>query len=97
MEDPLVVWMEAIAPSGLAVYTGQVFEQWRGDLFAGGLQSEDIRRIDLDAEGRVQGQTALAIGQRVRDVRQGPDGYLYVLTDETDGRLIRIEPVGAGG
>lgn len=92
MQDPLAVWMEAIAPSGLALYTGTRFEQWRGDLFVGGLQSEDVRRMDLDGEGRLLGQTALPIGQRVRDVRQGPDGLLYVLTDESDGRLIRLEP-----
>jgi glucose/arabinose dehydrogenase len=92
MVDPAVVWMTAIAPSGLAVYTGNRFPQWTGDLLAGGLKSQDIRRIDLDADGRVLGQTALRIGQRVRDVRQGPDGLLYVLTDEADGSLIRLEP-----
>ncbi|MGD8951186.1 MAG: PQQ-dependent sugar dehydrogenase, partial [Desulfobacterales bacterium] len=64
-----------------------------GDLLAGGLKSQDIRRIDLDADGRVVGQSALRIGQRVRDVRQGPDGLLYVLTDESSGSLIRLEPV----
>jgi glucose/arabinose dehydrogenase len=94
MADPAVVWMTAIAPSGLAVYTGTRFADWRGDLFAGGLQSQDIRRIDLDETGKVIGQTALRIGQRVRDVRQGPDGLLYVLTDESRGRLIRLEPAG---
>ncbi len=93
MQDPLVVWMSAIAPSGLALYTGKRFPQWRGDLFVGGLRSQDIRRIDLDASGRVRGQSALRIGQRVRDVRQGPDGLLYVLTDESNGSLIRLEPV----
>lgn len=94
MEDPKVVWTPAIAPSGLAVYSGDRFEQWRGDLFAGGLTSQDIRRIDLDASGNVVGQDAIAIGQRVRDVRQGPDGLLYVLTDEQNGQLIRLEPAG---
>ena len=93
MQDPLVVWMSAIAPSGLALYTGKPFPRWHGDLFAGGLRSQDIRRIDLDASGRVRGQTSLRIGQRVRDVRQGPDGLLYVLTDETDGSLMRLVPV----
>ena len=92
MEDPLVVWMNAIAPSGLAIYTGKPFAHWQGDLFAGGLKSQDIRRIDLDQAGNVRGQSALPIGQRVRDVRQGPDGLLYVLTDESSGRLIRLEP-----
>jgi glucose/arabinose dehydrogenase len=92
MVDPKIVWMTAIAPSGLAVYTGNRFVQWRGDLFAGGLKSQDIRRIDLDDSGKVIGQTALRIGQRVRDVRQGPDGLLYVLTDESNGSLLRLEP-----
>jgi glucose/arabinose dehydrogenase len=94
MVDPKVVWMTAIAPSGLVVYSGDRFERWRGDVFAGGLKSQDIRRIDLDDTGRVIGQSALRIGQRVRDVRQGPDGLLYVLTDESNGSLIRLEPVG---
>ena len=93
MADPKVVWMTAIAPSGLVVYSGSRFEQWRGDIFVGGLKSQDIRRIHLDAAGQIIGQSALRIGQRVRDVRQGPDGLLYVLTDESDGSLLRLEPV----
>ena len=92
MVDPQVVWMTAIAPSGLMVYTGDRFPQWHGDIFVGGLKSQDIRRIDLDDSGRVISQTALRIGHRVRDVRQGPDGLIYVLTDESDGHLIRLEP-----
>jgi len=92
MVDPQVVWMTAIAPSGLMVYTGDRFSQWHGDIFVGGLKSQDIRRIDLDHSGHVIAQTALRIGHRVRDVRQGPDGLIYVLTDETDGHLIRLEP-----
>jgi glucose/arabinose dehydrogenase len=94
MVDPQVVWMTAIAPSGLVVYTGDRFPRWHGDIFAGGLKSQDIRRIDLDDTGHIIGQSALRIGQRVRDVRQGPDGLLYVLTDESDGRLLRLEPAG---
>ncbi len=92
MVDPRLVWIPSIAPSGLAVHTGERFPAWRGDLFAGGLVSLDVRRIDLDADGNVLGEESLAVGDRVRDVRQGPDGYLYVLTDEDNGRLIRIEP-----
>jgi aldose sugar dehydrogenase len=93
MIDPKVVWTPAIAPSGLAIYNGNRFPAWQGDLFAGGLVSKDIRRLDLDDAGNVKSQETIAIGQRVRDVRQGPDGLLYVLTDESDGRLIRLEPV----
>jgi glucose/arabinose dehydrogenase len=95
MVDPHVVWMTAIAPSGLLVYTGSQFEQWRGDVFVGGLKSQDIRRINLNEGGQVVAQSALRIGQRVRDVRQGPDGLLYVLTDESNGSLIRLEPADA--
>jgi glucose/arabinose dehydrogenase len=96
MVDPEVVWMTAIAPSGLMVYTGRRFPKWHGDIFVGGLKSQDIRRIDVDDAGRVMAQTALRIGHRVRDVRQGPDGLIYVLTDESDGHLIRLEPAVDG-
>ncbi len=92
--DPKVVWTPSIAPSGLAFYNGDRFPQWRGNLFAGGLVSQDIRRIELDEAGNVIGQHSIPVGQRVRDVRQGPDGLLYILTDEQNGQLIRLEPVG---
>lgn len=92
--DPKVVWTPAIAPSGLVVYRGDRFPQWQGDLWAGGLVSRDIRHIDLDDSGKIMGQTEIPIGQRVRDVRQSPDGWLYVLTDEPDGQLMRLEPRG---
>ncbi|HRJ26937.1 MAG TPA: PQQ-dependent sugar dehydrogenase [Fimbriimonadaceae bacterium] len=91
MEDPVVVWTPCPAPSGLAFYTGNRYPAWRGDLFSGGLAGADVRRIDLDSQGRVLGQQRLNIGARVRDVRQGPDGFLYLLTDEGNGRLLRIE------
>ena len=93
-EDPKVVWTPCIAPSGLAYYTGDKFPQWKGDLFAGGLVLEQVRRIDLDGTSVVKVET-LTIGKRVRDVRQGPDGLLYLLTDEERGELIRIEPDAA--
>ncbi len=89
--DPVVVWTPSKAPSGLAVYTGPEFPAWQGDLFSGALKFQQVRRLDLDG-GRVVGEQKLSIGQRVRDVRQGPDGGLYVLTDEADGELLRIVP-----
>jgi aldose sugar dehydrogenase len=92
MVDPKVVWTPATAPSGLAFYTGNRFPDWRGSLFSGGLVSEDVRRIALDGDGNVLEQERISIGSRVRDVSQGPDGFLYVLTDEANGRLLRIEP-----
>ncbi len=93
MMDPKVIWTPSIAPSGLAVYTGDSFPAWQGDLFAGGLVSQDIRHLEVDDAGNLVTETSIAIGQRVRDVQQGPDGLLYVLTDESNGQLIRFEPV----
>ncbi len=93
MIDPRAVWTPAKAPSGLAVYTGDRFPGWRGNLFAGGLVSQDVRRIQLDESGNVVNQEPIEIGERVRDVRQSPDGFLYILTDQSNGKLIRIEPV----
>lgn len=95
MIDPLVVWTPCPAPSGLLFYTGEQFPQWRGDLFSGGLKGKEVRRIDLDAERRVLGQETLDIGARVRDVRQGPDGFIYVLTDAKNARLLRLQPVSS--
>ena len=85
-------WIPSPAPSGLTFYTGDKFPNWRGSLFSGGLAARDIRRIILDGSGTVKGQERLVIGARVRDVRQGPDGFLYAITDERNGRLLRIEP-----
>jgi len=94
MVDPIAVWTPAQAPSGLAYYTGNAFPAWRGDLFSGALKRKEVRRIDLDAQGRPVAQEKIPLGERVRDVRQGPDGLLYVLTDERAGRLVRIAPAG---
>ena len=90
MLNPSVAWVPSPAPSGLAVYTGDKIAAWRGSIFSGGLAAKDIRRIAVDASGKVTAQDRLAIGARVRDVRQGPDGFLYALTDEDNGRLLRI-------
>jgi glucose/arabinose dehydrogenase len=92
MVDPKLVWPMTVAPSGLAVYTGEVFPDWRGNLFAGGLRTNSIHRIAIDDSGTATELDTISVNQRVRDVRQGPDGLLYVLTDEAAGQLIRIEP-----
>ena len=86
MVDPLVVWTPAQAPSGLLFYTGDKFPQWRGDLFSGALKRKEVRHVDLDAAGNVIGQQSLPIGDRVRD------GFIYVLTDAQNGRLLRLQP-----
>jgi glucose/arabinose dehydrogenase len=90
--QPIVVWTPSPAPSGLAFYTGKAFPQWQGSLFSGSLAGKDVRRVALDAAGKVTAQERIPVGQRVRDVRQGPDGQLYVLTDEARGTLLRIVP-----
>jgi glucose/arabinose dehydrogenase len=91
MVDPVVNWTPSIAASGLAFYTGNAFPEWKGDLFAGGLVLRQVRRVKMDGD-TVVGDETLQFDKRIRDVRMGPDGYLYVLTDERNGQLLRIEP-----
>ncbi|HSQ69091.1 MAG TPA: PQQ-dependent sugar dehydrogenase [Steroidobacteraceae bacterium] len=95
MEQPAHYWVPSIATSGLAFCTSQRFPHWQGNAFVGGLRSQQLVRLELDGDRVVHEEVLLkgVIEQRVRDVRQGPDGYLYLLTDEKDGRLLRIEPV----
>ncbi len=93
MEQPVTHWSPSIAPSGLTFYTGERFPRWRGNLFMGALAGRDLYRLVLDGERVVAQERLLTdLGQRIRDVRQGPDGLLYVLTDEDQGRLLRLEP-----
>jgi glucose/arabinose dehydrogenase len=91
--DPVLVgYPSVIGASRLIIYTGDRFPAWRGSIFAGGLATLDVRRTVLGANGEVTLHESLRIGQRVRDVRQGPDGLVYVLTDEIHGRVFRLEP-----
>jgi glucose/arabinose dehydrogenase len=92
--DPVSVWVPSIAPSGLAVYRGRVLPGLDGALLAGGLMSEDVRVIRLRADGRPASERRVQIGARVRDIRVGPDGLVYVLTDEEAGRILRLGPAG---
>ncbi len=93
MAQPLHYWVPSIAPSGMAFYTGDKFPAWRGDLFVGALRDQLLVRLRLDGEKVVKEERMLqgAVG-RIRDVRQGPDGNLYLLTDSSNGALIRLEP-----
>jgi glucose/arabinose dehydrogenase len=88
--DPEVVWTPCIAPSGLAFYTGDAISDWKGDLFAGGLVLRQVRRLDFE-DGKIVGEETLQFDERIRDVVNGPDGYLYVVTDEDNGKVMRIE------
>ncbi len=100
IEQPLVLWVPSIAPTGLAVYTGDKIPAWRGNLFVGSARIGEIPRtgglervVLNDKLEEVRRERLLgSLHQRIRDVRQGPDGLLYVITDEDDGVLLRIEP-----
>lgn len=93
LEQPVVHWTPSIAPSGMAFYTGDKFPNWKGDLFVGALAHLHLRRLELDGE-KVTGQEILLqeFGERIRDVRSGPDGFIYILTDSRNGQLLRLEP-----
>ena len=100
MIDPIAVWVPSIAPSGLAVYRGAMFPEWNGDLLVGALAAQELRRVDLDAAGKVAGETRIfpEISVRVRDVRVAPDGAIWVTTDEDEGKVLRISrAVGGAG
>jgi glucose/arabinose dehydrogenase len=98
---PAVVWLPSVAPSGMTFYTGDRFPAWRGDLFVGALRvgrvlrTGHIERVILNDDAEEVGREAILteLRQRIRDVRQGPDGLIYALTDEDDAVLLRIEPV----
>ena len=93
MEQPVVYWDPSIAPSGMTFYDGDKFPEWRGDIFLGALAHRHLRRLEMDGD-KVVGQEELLgdLNARIRDVVEGPDGLLYVLTDASDGRILRLEP-----
>ncbi len=92
MEQPIHYWAPSIAPSGMAFYTAERFTAWKGSLFVGSLKFGQLVRLELDGEKVVREERLLdGLNRRIRDVRQGPDGYLYLVTDEADGRLLRVE------
>ena len=94
MEPPFMFWVPSIAPSGLAFYTGDRFKAWKGNIFVGAMRGTLLQRIVLNAKGlpTIRESLLTELKQRIRDVRQGSDGLLYVLTDETHGALLRLEP-----
>ncbi|MEX2179995.1 MAG: PQQ-dependent sugar dehydrogenase [Gemmatimonadaceae bacterium] len=94
MEQPVYYWDPVIAPSGMTFYTGDAFPGWKGSILVGGLASTSLVRLTI-ADGRVTGEERYlgSMGQRIRDVQQGADGVLYLLTDAGRGRLLRVRPV----
>jgi aldose sugar dehydrogenase len=92
LEDPIHVWVPSVSPSGMAFYTGDAFPAWRGSLFLAALNPPGLVRLSTEGD-RVTGEERLLWNQtRLRQVIQGPDGLLYILTDESRGRVLRLEP-----
>lgn len=93
MEQPVIYWKPSIAPSGMAFYTGDKFPKWKGDIFVGALAKAHLRRLELQGDKVIEQEVLLKdLDERIRDVRSGPDGYLYVLTDSDDGMILRLKP-----
>ena len=98
MEQPIYYWDPVIAPSGMLFYTGDLFPAWKGSLFVGGLVTKTLVRLDVEGE-RVTGEERLLTdlqpaAERIRDVRQGPDGAIYLVTDNPKGRILKLVPRG---
>ena len=93
MEQPVKYWVPSIAPSGMAFYTGDLFAAWKGSLLVGALKDQMLVRLTLDGE-KVTGEERLLQGlrERIRDVRVGPDGAIYLVTDNSAGRILKVVP-----
>jgi glucose/arabinose dehydrogenase len=96
MEDPLYTWTPVIAPSGMLFYGGKAFPEWQGDLLVGGLRAQSLVRLELEGE-KIIGEERLLkdLGLRIRDVAEGPEGEILVITDHDNGRILKITPAGS--
>lgn len=95
IEPPLLHWTPSIAPSGMTLYNGDLFPQWQGELLVGGLVTRRVHRVSLEnGKAREVGVLFDELGERIRDVRTGPDGEIYLLTDSPDGRVLRVTAAG---
>ncbi len=95
MEPPVKVWVPSIATSGLLLYTGDAFPRWKGNLFSGGMAGEQLARLTLDGRRVMAEETLVQRQGRIRDVRQGPDGFIYLAIDHRQGEpsaIVRLEP-----
>jgi glucose/arabinose dehydrogenase len=93
MEQPVYYWDPVISPSGMTIYSGDLFPEWRDNVFIGGLSSQALVRLVMK-DDRVAGEERLLtdLNARIREVVQGPEGALYVLTDDSDGKLLKLTP-----
>jgi glucose/arabinose dehydrogenase len=93
MEDPIYTWTPVIAPSGMIFYSGKAFPEWKGDLFVGGLRATALVRLELEGEKVLAEERLLQdLGYRIRDIAESAEGHIVVITDEDNGRIIRISP-----
>ncbi len=92
MEQPVYYWDPVIAPSGALFYTGNAYPEWKGNLFIGSLTPGLLVRVDLKGGRVAREERYLALGERIRDVRQGLDGMIYLLTDSPEGRILKLVP-----
>jgi glucose/arabinose dehydrogenase len=98
MEQPFTVWVPSIGISGLIFYDGDAFPNWKGQMFMGGLSGLSLFRVGLNERGLAGREMMLyELRQRIRDVHQGPDGFIYVVTDNAQGGILRIEPASPTG
>jgi aldose sugar dehydrogenase len=96
MEQPVRVWVPSIGISGMMFYTGDKFPQWRGNLFIGGMNGQQLSRLTLKGQRVANEETLVQQMGRIRDIRQGPDGFIYLVTDDREGKstpVYRLEPV----
>ena len=91
LEQPLHYWVPSIAPSGMSFYTGTQINGWQNNLLVGSLKFGQLVRLELTGD-KVSHEERIRIGARIRDVQAGPDGAVYLLTDEDDGKLLRLSP-----
>ena len=93
MEDPIYTWTPVIAPSGMLFYAGTAFPEWQGDLLVGGLKEKSLVRLELEGDNIVGEERMLKeLGYRIRDVAEGPEGEIVVITDEDNGRILKLAP-----
>jgi glucose/arabinose dehydrogenase len=97
IEDPVLIWLPSIGISGMIFYTGDAFPQWKGNIFTGALSGMSVQRVGFNEKGGLMGREPLLseLRLRIRDVRQGPDGNIYLAVDANPGGILRIEPVRA--